>query len=63
MKGDVRFIVRGAMVGAVIGAIAGLLLGSMGDDRRAAAQPPLETSRVLKLGLGVLGLVRQLVDL
>ena len=51
------------MVGAVIGAIAGLLLGSMGDDRHDAAQPPLETSRVLKLGLGVLGLVRQLVDL
>ena len=51
------------MVGAVIGAIAGLLLGSMGDDRRAAAQPPRETSRGLKLGRGGRGLVRPRVDL
>ncbi|MGI6379174.1 MAG: hypothetical protein ACOX2R_00145 [Anaerolineae bacterium] len=63
MKRDVRYIVRGAVVGAVVGAIAGLLLGTMGDDNRAADQRPLDTSRAIKAGLGVLALVRQLVDL
>jgi len=44
VKGDVRYVVRGAVVGAVLGR-------------------PLDTSRAVKLGLGVLGLIRQLVEL
>ena len=63
MKRNVRYIVRGAVAGAMVGAIAGLLLGTMGKDGQATDQRPVDTSRAIKAGLGVLTLVRQLVDL
>lgn len=63
MKGDVRYIVRGAVVGAILGAVVGLLLGSIGSAERPEDERPLETGRVFKLGLAALGLIRQLADL
>jgi len=65
VKGDVRYVVRGAVVGAVLGAVAGMLLSSLGEEEpgRPGDQRPMDTSRVVKLGVNVLGLIRQLVEL
>jgi hypothetical protein len=65
VKGDVRYVVRGALIGAVLGAVAGVLLSSLGEEEpgRPGDRRPMDTGRAVRLGVNVLGLIGQLVKL
>jgi hypothetical protein len=69
LREDIKFVVGGAAVGAVVGAVLGWLLSSkarQGGAQGAAARQvarALDPSQVMRLGWGVVGIVRQILEL
>ncbi len=70
MRDHLRYVVGGAALGALIGALVGLAAGRVrrgaptGDGRvNALAATSLDSRRLARLALSVIGVVRQVVDL
>ncbi|MFH1086538.1 MAG: hypothetical protein V1772_12345 [Chloroflexota bacterium] len=62
-----RHVVIGAAVGALVGALAGFLVSRLEEQGDQATLPAiarsLDRKRVAKVGMTVVALVRQLMDL
>jgi hypothetical protein len=69
MKQAMNYVAGGAALGAVVGALAGLVYQRREQSKTPAGESalvagqPLDTSRLLKLGLAVIALVRQVMEL
>ncbi|HHX65360.1 MAG TPA: hypothetical protein GX702_10775 [Chloroflexi bacterium] len=69
MKQNINYIAGGAALGAVLGAMAGLLYQRRTQARLsaegvvAASAGSIDSSRLLRLGLAVIALVRQVMEL
>lgn len=70
MQDKLRAIVVGAAVGALLGALGGWLYQQYGPGKRAgesgsSALVPksLDRSKVMRLGVALVGVIRQLLDL
>lgn len=66
MRDHLRYIVGGAALGALIGALVGLAAGRIKkapSSAQTAAVTTLDTRRLARLALAVIGVVRQVVDL
>lgn len=69
MDDDVRYIVGGAAAGAVIGALVAWLYKryssrqEVGAIEGGPAARPVDRGRLLRVGFGTIGLIRQILDL
>lgn len=68
MKGDSRYIIRGAAVGAVLGALVGWAASRVGNKHAAGSVATrsefhVESGQIMRLGGAIVALVRQLIDL
>jgi len=65
-----RYVIGGAMLGAVLGSLVGYLVArqyvapsAQSDDTRLPAKASLDMNRIFRLGVGVVGIVRQVLEL
>ena len=69
MKDDSRYIVGGAALGAVAGALGGWLLLRLGPKKKnggpisSRSGRKLDGRKLIGLGGGVIGVIRQILDL
>lgn len=66
MRDSLRYMVRGAAVGALLGAVVGLLAGRArkgGQGADAALTKGFDPSKLLKVGMATLGVIRQMLEL
>lgn len=62
-----QYVAGGAALGAVLGAVAGLLYlrqrQSSGEVAEASGLVPVDRGKLMRLGIAVLALVRQITEL
>ena len=69
MGDDLRCMLRGAAVGAILGGVGGFLYSRLLGTPRLASGPGerrgrgLDSSKLLRLGWSLIGVVRQIVSL
>ncbi|MBC7254573.1 MAG: hypothetical protein H5T66_00515 [Chloroflexi bacterium] len=68
MRDDLKNLMRGAVIGALLGALVGLFAGRAlrkGKAPLAAGEGArkIDVSRLLRLGMSFVGIVRQMLEL